>query len=140
MALLVTDSEDIQGQNPKDNKILQYNYLRNEVTGKIAPQWFEVGLQLGVSVDELDLIKQLTNPCGGKCTDMLRIWFKRDMGDPVEKLRPTWQNIYDAMCALDMNRAAEDLKDELIPPATAGAEEIDDYDYDDNDDEDFDMN
>ena len=136
MELLVTDNEiievtDKKGNVTKEQKILTSAYLRNKVAGRIAPEWFDVGLCLEIPADKLAEIKQLTNPCGGKCNDMLFEWFRRDENDPVVKHRPTWQNIYDAMCDLDMINAAEDLKNEL-QPAVAND--------DDDEEDDFDMN
>jgi len=107
-------AENVKDEQGKDI-ILGRDYLESNVAIKIAPEWYDVGLYLGVSMEHLDSIKQLTNPCASKCNDMLRIWYRRDMNDTdlPAKYLPTWKNIYIAMCNLDMIGPAEDLKDDI---------------------------
>jgi len=96
-------AENVKDEQGKD-VILGRDYLESNVAIKIAPEWYDVGLYLGVSMEHLDSIKLLTNPSASKCNDMLRIWYKRDMNDtdlPAKHL-PTWKNIYIAMRNLDM--------------------------------------
>ena len=44
---------------------------------------------------------------------MLQKWLQRKDDPKNKRLNPTWQNMYNAMCALEMIKAAEDMKDEL---------------------------
>jgi len=93
--------------------ILSTDYLERIVTPRIANKWYDVGLELDIPDYQLDDIKHLTDPCGEKCKDLLKMWLKRKTDAKQTKFNPTWRNMYIAMCALDMIKAAEDMKDEL---------------------------
>ena len=93
--------------------ILSTAYLEGTVTPRIANQWYDVGLELDIPDHDLDSIKQLTNPSGEKCKEMLKAWLRRKSDPKNEKLDPTWRNMCNAMRALDMNRAAEEIENEL---------------------------
>ena len=92
--------------------ILSDEYLKANVTRRIATVWETVGLYLKIHSDDLSTIKQLTNPSGDKCRQMLLIWLKRNQADASKS--PTWKNMYKAMCSLDMIRPAEILQEELL--------------------------
>ena len=92
--------------------ILSDEYLKANVTRRIATVWENVGLYLEIHSDDLSTIKQFTNPIGDKCRQMLLIWLKRNQADASKS--PTWKNMYKAMCSLDMIRPAEILQEELL--------------------------
>jgi len=96
-----------------EDKILADKYIEQNVVPRIATEWYDVGLELGIKDYELDKIKLIVDPTGGKCTDMLKAWLKRSATGPENRC-PTWRNMYDAMRALDLNKAAEDMKDDLL--------------------------
>ena len=99
-------------ENEED--ILSDAYLEGTVVPRIADKWHDVGLELDIPDERLKIIRHLTDPSGEKCKAMLSKWLERKMIDPDDrKQNPTWGNMYNAMCALDMNRAAEEMKEEL---------------------------
>jgi len=81
---------------------------------RIATDWFDIGLYLELPDYKLDSIRQLTNPCGSKCIDMLGRWLKRSPDHPDKNFRPTWRNMYKAMIAIEYVRPAEELKEDLM--------------------------
>ena len=95
-------------------KLLDFTYLESDVVPRIATEWFNIGLFLEIPSYDLNRIKQLTNPCGSKCIDMLGRWLKRSPEDPDENYRPTWRNMYKAMIAIDYVRPAEEMKEDLM--------------------------
>jgi len=94
--------------------ILDLAYLESNVVCRIAADWYDVGLFLDIPDYQLDSIKQLSNPTGSKCNEMLKIWWKsRTPDDPDIARRNIWRNMYDAMRAVELIKAAEDLKHDL---------------------------
>jgi len=95
-----------------DVDIMSDAYLKANVVRRIATEWENVGLFLEIDSNDLSTIKQIKNPAEDKCREMLRAWLKRDQSDVSKS--PTWKNMYEAMRALTMIRAAEILQDELV--------------------------
>ena len=65
-----------------------------------ANKWFELGSNLGVKKDDLDIIhsdKSLQSGVQRCKLEMLDKWFKSSRGTP------TWANVYDALCAVNVN-------------------------------------
>jgi len=93
---------------------LDLSYLESNVAPRIAIKWFDIGLYLDIPDDDLYRIKQITDPCGSKCTEMLSRWLARSPNDPDESFRPTWRNMYNAMLAIECTQGAEDLKEDLM--------------------------
>ena len=94
--------------------ILDLAYLESNVVPRIATEWYDVGLYLDIPDYELDRIRQLSNPTGSKCNEMLKMWWKsRTPNDPDISRRNVWRNMYDAMVAAELIRAAEDLKHDI---------------------------
>jgi len=96
----------------KKVNIVSDAYLEANVARRIATDWENVGLYLEIDPNDLSTIKQLKNPVEYKCREMLRAWLERDQSDASRS--PTWKNMYEAMRALTMIRAAEILQDELL--------------------------
>ncbi|XP_065893035.1 uncharacterized protein [Dysidea avara] len=95
-------------------KLLDLPYLESNVVCRIATDWYDVGLYLDIPAYELDKIRQLSNPTGSKCTEMLKKWWtSRTPDDPDTSRRNVWRNMYDAMRAVELIKAAEDLKCDL---------------------------
>lgn len=103
--------------NVKDDQggdsILKDHYIQTEIVSRIASMWDDVGLELDIPQYQLEGLTQMADPCGSKCKALLSEWFNRDINDPVEKRRPIWKNIYEAMLDLEMGKGAKDLKDEI---------------------------
>ena len=56
------------------------------------PKWYNLGLQLGAAVDDLDVIKRTNLQNDDEClTDLFRQWLRR--ADP----QPTWEAIEKAL-------------------------------------------
>jgi len=94
-------------------RLLDQAYLESDVVPRIATEWYDIGLYLEMPDHDLDCIKQLTDPCGRKCIEMLSRWLKRDPNHPNITYRPTWKNMYNAMIAIDFVTPAEELKKDL---------------------------
>ena len=90
-----------------EDKILSDAYIQSKIVPIIATEWEEIALDIGLQKHETDRIKQLCDPSRKKCTAMLDLWLNRGSGSA------TWRKIYDAMRALELNRDAENLKDDL---------------------------
>jgi len=88
-----------------ENTILSDAYIQSKIVPKIATKWEEIALDLGLERSDTNRIKQLCDPTSKKCAVMLDLWLNRGTA--------TWRNIYDAMQALELNRDAENLKDDL---------------------------
>jgi len=99
-------------ENPQ--RLLDIAYLESDVVPRIVTEWFDIGLFLEIPDDDLDNIKQLTNPCGRKCIDMLGRWIKRSAEHPNRNFHPTWRSMYNAMIAIDYLRPAEEMKEDLM--------------------------
>ncbi|XP_065893061.1 uncharacterized protein [Dysidea avara] len=95
-------------------RLLDLTFLESDVVPRIATDWFDVGLYLDIPGHDLSNIRQLSNPCGSKCIDMLGRWLKRNPNHPDKFFRPTWRNMYNAMIAIDYVRPAEELKEDLM--------------------------
>ena len=95
-------------------QVLDFAYLESNVVCRIATDWYDVGLFLDIPEYELDRIRQLSNPTGSKCNEMMRMWLiSRTPDDPDISRRNIWRNMYDAMIAVELIKAAEDLKHDL---------------------------
>ena len=61
---------------------------------------------------KLDNIRNETDHITQRCLQMLQMWLQRSSN--VEKSRrPTWENMYNAMIAVELIAAAEILKEEI---------------------------
>ena len=94
--------------------ILEQRYLQTKIIPEIAVRWFEIGLELDIPHGKLEIIKTESDYSGACCLDMLRLWFNRGKNVEKESERPIWKNIYNAMCAIDINFRAEELRDLLL--------------------------
>lgn len=72
----------------------------------IGPQWYNLGLALGLLADELDSIKMLHRGSPSECLrEMLKLWLTKS------SIRSTRGTLVEALCEKTLN--AEDLADEL---------------------------
>ena len=94
--------------------ILEQRYLQTKIIPEIAVRWFEIGLELDIPNGTLEIIKTESDYSGACCLDMLRLWFNRGKNVEKESERPIWKNMYNAMCAIDINFRAEKLRDLLL--------------------------
>ena len=108
--VLIDNIKDEQGED----QILRSDYLECKVVPNIATKWHFLGLYLGLVEDELQLINQQgNNPCASQCDQMFRKWLSKDPSDYTPELKPTWKTLYDALLAINLIRAAEELKQDL---------------------------
>lgn len=94
--------------------ILEQRYLQTKIIPEIAVRWFEIGLELDIPHGKLEMIKKETDYSGACCLDMLMQWFNRGKNVEKESERPIWKNMYDAMCAIDLNFRAGEFKDSVL--------------------------
>ena len=99
-----------------ENKIaiLNYEYLNKNVIPRIAVEWYDIGIELNIPRYRLDNIKTGNQHHHHihQCLQMLQMWLQRSSS--VEKSRrPTWENMYNAMVAVELTKAAETLKKEI---------------------------
>ena len=94
----------------KVTNILELSYLQTKVIPEIAVKWYEIGLELQIPLGKLEAIKNERDHCGARCFEMLQTWFLRGNKVKKESERPTWKNMYNAMCAIDLNFRAKNLK------------------------------
>ena len=88
-------------------------YLHRKVVPVIAACWYDVGFELGIPENKLKAMKHYDDQIGSKCKEMLRMWISRRPDDSY-KGRPTWKNLYNAMGAIGLSEAAQELKHELM--------------------------
>jgi len=93
--------------------ILEYDYLQAKIIPEIAVKWFEIGLELNIPARQLQNIKDNPDPSGACCLDMLQQWLDRGNVEK-ESNHPIWKNMCDAMCAVDLNARAADLKELIL--------------------------
>ena len=92
--------------------ILSYKYLDEKVIPRVAVKWYEIGIKLNVPSFKLDNIRQETDHVSQRCQEMLQTWLLR--GSNVQKShRPTWENLYKAMIAIELIAPAERLKERV---------------------------
>ena len=92
--------------------IVDHKYLDETVIPRIATIWYDIGIKLNIPSYKLDNIRNETDHTTRQCMEMLQIWLRR--GSNVEKShRPTWENMYRAMIAIDLIAAAEELKGKI---------------------------
>ena len=92
--------------------IVNHKYLNEKVIPRIAVKWYDVGIQLNIPSYKLDNIRNETDHITQRCLQMLQMWLQRSSN--VEKSRcPTWENMYNAMIAVELIAAAETLKKEI---------------------------
>ena len=101
-----------------DKNILEHHYLQTKIIPEIAVKWHEIGLELNIPAGKLGIIKNNPDPSGACCLDMLQLWFNRG-NVQQESNRPTWKNMYDAMCAIDLSARAADLKESILRSPTS---------------------
>ena len=93
--------------------ILNYKYLDEKVIPRVAVKWNEIGIQLNIPSFRLDNIRQETDHVSQRCQEMLQMWLQR--GSSVqESHRPTWENLYKAMIAIELIAPAERLKERVL--------------------------
>ena len=79
--------------------------LQRELHTKVADQWEDIGIQLGIEDGLLRQVKA-DNETSGRCLrEMLRIWLTRV--DPP----PSWPAIIDALNVLGEDSLAQHLKE-----------------------------
>ena len=92
--------------------IVDHKYLDETVIPRIASIWYDIGIKLNIPSYKLDNIRIETDHTTRQCMEMLQMWLRR--GSNVEKShRPTWENMYRAMIAIDLIAAAEELKGKI---------------------------
>ena len=72
-----------------------------------AARWDSLGIQLGLSPDELDIIRADSMGVEDCLRKMLKKWYDRT-------LDPTWQKIIAALMAMDEVKLARDLQSTKI--------------------------
>ena len=78
-------------------------------------KWYNIGLQLGIAVDKLDVIRDRNLKNADECfTELLSEWLRQ--GSP----QPTWGSIVAVLCskAVDMPQVALAIKNEYLLGAT----------------------
>lgn len=81
---------------------MEYRDLLNSLLPKAA-QWNSLGIQLGLSPDELDIIRADSDGVEECLRKMLRKWYDKT-------LNPTWQVVVIALRVLGEMRLAEELE------------------------------
>ena len=89
------------------NKIVDLHYLNSHVAPRIAADWYDVGLLLHIPQHKLDAMKKLGDPVGSKCKELFKMWLTQSSD------HATWRNLLNAMKAIDLIKAAEELEEDL---------------------------
>ena len=92
--------------------IVDYRYLNGTVAPRVATKWYQIGLKLDIDSFKLDNIRREIDRTTEQCLEMLREWLNRS-SEEAESFRPTWENMHNAMTALDLKAGAERLKGKL---------------------------
>lgn len=94
---------------------MEFRDLLNSLISKAA-KWDSLGIQLGLSPDELDIIKANSQDVEECLKNVLQKWHKKN-------LNPTWQAIIAALKAMDEARFARDLELKVSGSAVEGKRE-----------------
>ena len=92
--------------------IVDLKYLNEKVIPRIAVKWYDIGMQLKIPSYKLDNIRNETDHITQRCLQMLQMWLQRS-SNAEKSHRPTWENMYNAMIAIELIAAAETLKKEI---------------------------
>ena len=97
----------------KGTDIVADKYLDKTVKPRVAVKWYQIGLKLNMESFKLDNIRRVTDRITEQCLEMLSEWLNRSSKEP-ESFRPTWENMHNAMTALNLNAGAERLEEKLV--------------------------
>lgn len=92
---------------------MDFRYLDSTVIPRVAVKWYQIGLNLNIESFKLDNIRRETDRTTEQCLEMLSTWLLRS-SKVEESLRPTWENMHNAMIAIDLIAGAERLKENLV--------------------------
>ena len=92
--------------------IVNLKYLNEKVIPRIAVKWYDIGIQLNIPSFKLDNIRNETDHVTQRCLQMLQMWLQRS-SNAEKSRRPTWDNMYTAMIAIELIAAADTLKKEI---------------------------
>ena len=92
--------------------IVNLKYLNEKVIPRIAVKWYDIGIQLNIPSYKLDNIRNKTDHVTQRCLQMLQMWLQRS-SNAEKSCRPTWDNMYRAIIAIELIAAADTLKKEI---------------------------
>ena len=82
----------------------------NEILTALYPgavnEWFDLGLELGLSSDDLNALPDTTDKKAALRTMLAKVLHQKTI---------TWQTIVDALCAIEMNNLASDIEKKYLP-------------------------
>ena len=81
-------------------------YVLKDVAEQIACDWRDIGIHLGVNVDN---IEKEHNPTKAKFEEMMSTWLK----DQTDSEPVIYNTIYEALMATELISAAEKFKDKV---------------------------
>ena len=83
--------------------------ILNRFITNMAPEYYNIGLELGVEYEQLEIIRSdpnLHNP-QDKCRKMLDLWLKNDTS-------ATWSKLCNALEELKQSQLAENIGDRIL--------------------------
>ena len=83
-------------------------YILKDVAEQIACDWRDIGIHLGVNIDN---IEKEHNPTKAKFEEMMSTWLK----DQTDSEPVIYNKIYEALVATDLVSAAEKFKEKVDP-------------------------
>ena len=88
--------------------------LYNELKDAVADKWYLIGVQLGIPVPKLNGIQKKNNDDVSRCLiELLQYWI--DSSNPAKP----WDDVIAALCKVDNNKLADELKSKYCKPASA---------------------
>lgn len=83
--------------------------ILNRFITNMAPEYYDIGLELGVEYEQLEIIRSDPNLCNpqDKCRKMLDLWLKNDTS-------ATWSKLCNALEELKQSQLAKNIRDRIL--------------------------